>query len=105
MCGISTSLWLALILIVMLAACAFKMKGLIKKFLPEPGPDNGFVVFIVFAGIMLFAAISVAQFAGEHDAQIVSFFTAIRESCEPPKDERSPEQYIDEELQKLKDKQ
>jgi hypothetical protein len=86
----------------MLVAVVFKMKGLIKKFLPEPGPDNGFVIFIVFAGIMLFSALGVAEFARDHDAQIVAFFTVIRESCDPPKDDRSVDQYIDEELQKLK---
>jgi hypothetical protein len=66
----------------MLVAIVFKMKGLIKKFLPEPDPNSGFVVFIVFAGIMFFSALSVAEFARDNDAQIVAFFKMIRESCE-----------------------
>lgn len=105
MCGIPTSIWLILITIAILAAVVFKMRGLLKNLLPEPGPDNGFTVYLVICGVMLFASVSVMQTIGEHNEQIAAMFAEARKKCEPPKDERPWEQILEEDLQKLKDKQ
>jgi Cu/Ag efflux pump CusA len=102
MCGIPTSIWVVLITIAILVAVVFKMKGLFKKFLPEPDESNSFLVYLIICGVMLFASVEVMQTLGKNSENIAAFFGSIRHQCEPPKDERSTEQFIQEELDKIK---
>ena len=101
LCGFPVGLIVFVLTFAAVAAVVMKVRGMLKKVLPSADPDNGFVLYLIISGAIVLSAVEVGSFVREHNDSITSFFQAARERCEPPPDNRTTEQRVDDMMKQL----